>query len=103
LLVAAEAEQGLEGGQGGPASVESEDELVQVDLQVLGGDAFVGALQRRFLSTGGTIHTNGDRISVRLDRRIYSPVLRSADSPTFRGGAAARCIWTTPDPGTRAE
>jgi len=60
-------------------------------------------LQRRFLSTGGTIHTNGDRISVRLDRRTYSPVLRSADSPTFCGGAAARCIWTTPDPGTRAE
>lgn len=38
-------------------------------------------LQRRFLSTGGTIHNHGDRITVRLDRRTYSPVLRSADLP----------------------
>ncbi len=38
-------------------------------------------LQRRFLSTGGTIHTNGDTIIVRLNRRTYTPVLRSADIP----------------------
>jgi transposase len=38
-------------------------------------------LQRRFLHTGGTIVTHGDRITVRLDRRTYSPVLRSADLP----------------------
>jgi transposase len=36
-------------------------------------------LQRRFLSTGGTIHNHGDTITVRLDRRTYSPVLRQAD------------------------
>ncbi len=38
-------------------------------------------LQRRFLTTGGTIHNNGDHIDVRLNRRTYSPVLRSANIP----------------------
>ena len=38
-------------------------------------------LQRRFLSTPGTIHTTGDAITVRLGRRTYSPVLREADLP----------------------
>ena len=38
-------------------------------------------LQRRFLQTGGLILTNHDTITVRLDRRAYSPVLRSADLP----------------------
>jgi hypothetical protein len=38
-------------------------------------------LQRRFLSTGGTIDNHGDTIVVRLNRRTYSPVLRSADIP----------------------
>jgi hypothetical protein len=38
-------------------------------------------LQRRFLQTGGVIHTTDDTITVRLDRRAYSPVLRSADLP----------------------
>ncbi len=38
-------------------------------------------LQRRFLSTGGTIETRGDAIIVRLDRRTYSPVLRGAGIP----------------------
>jgi transposase-like protein len=36
-------------------------------------------LQRRFLHTAGTIHNHGDTIVVRLNRRTYSPVLRSAD------------------------
>ena len=39
-------------------------------------------LQRRFLDTPGTIITTGDTITVRLDRRAYSPVLRQADLPT---------------------
>ena len=39
-------------------------------------------LQRRFLATPGTILNNGDTITVRLDRRAYSPVLRQADLPT---------------------
>lgn len=38
-------------------------------------------LQRRFLQTGGVIQTNDDTITVRLDRRAYSPALRGADLP----------------------
>ncbi|MCI4674086.1 transposase [Candidatus Mycolicibacterium alkanivorans] len=38
-------------------------------------------LQRRFLETPGTITTSADTITVRLDRRAYSPVLRKADLP----------------------
>jgi hypothetical protein len=38
-------------------------------------------LQRRFLQTAGVIHKHQDTITVRLDRRAYSPVLRSADLP----------------------
>ena len=38
-------------------------------------------LQRRFLQTRGVIHTTNDTITVRLDRRAYSPILRSADLP----------------------
>jgi len=38
-------------------------------------------LQRRFLSTTGTIDNHGDTITVHLNRRTYSPVLRQADLP----------------------
>ncbi len=38
-------------------------------------------LQRRFLETPGTITTTADTITVRLDRRAYTPVLRTADLP----------------------
>ncbi len=38
-------------------------------------------VQRRFLETPGQITTTGDTITVRLDRRAYSPVLRQADLP----------------------
>ncbi len=38
-------------------------------------------VQRRFLETPGQIITTGDTITVRLDRRAYSPVLRQADLP----------------------
>jgi hypothetical protein len=38
-------------------------------------------LQRRFLHTSGTIHTHNDRVTVRLHRRTYSPVLRTAPLP----------------------
>jgi Transposase DDE domain len=38
-------------------------------------------LQRRFLHTGGTIHTHADSITVRLNRRTYTPVLRTANIP----------------------
>ena len=39
-------------------------------------------LQRRFLDSSGTITTSGDQITVRIDRRAYSPVLRQASLPT---------------------
>ncbi|MGH3848088.1 MAG: transposase, partial [Pseudonocardiaceae bacterium] len=38
-------------------------------------------IQRRFLETPGTITTTRDTITVRLDRRAYSPVLRTAALP----------------------
>ena len=38
-------------------------------------------IQRRFLETPGQIITTGDAITVRLERRAYSPVLRKADLP----------------------
>ena len=45
------------------------------------GSATPDTLQRRFLWTGGVILNGGDAIVVRLNRRTYSPVLRSADLP----------------------
>jgi len=39
-------------------------------------------LQRRFLDTPGQIINHGDTITIRLNRRTYSPVLRQADLPT---------------------
>ena len=39
-------------------------------------------LQRRFLSTGGTIINRDHELVVRLNRRTYSPVLRQGDLPT---------------------
>jgi hypothetical protein len=38
-------------------------------------------IQRRFLETPGQIITTDNTITVRLDRRAYSPVLRKADLP----------------------
>jgi len=38
-------------------------------------------LQRRFLQTPGEIITTDDTITVRLDRRAYTPVLRKAELP----------------------
>jgi transposase len=38
-------------------------------------------IQRRFLETPGQITTSGDVITVRLERRAYSPVLRKASLP----------------------
>jgi hypothetical protein len=39
-------------------------------------------LQRRFLDTPGQIIHHADAITVRINRRAYSPVLRQADLPT---------------------
>jgi hypothetical protein len=49
------------------------------------GGSYHGAtpdvLQRRFLDTPGTIFVGKNTVTVRLDRRAYSPVLRQADLP----------------------
>ena len=46
-------------------------------------DATPDLLQHRFLDTEGVITNHGDRITVRLKRRAYSPVLRADDlAPT---------------------
>ena len=39
-------------------------------------------LQRRFLDSSGTININSDQITVRIDRRAYSPILRQTSLPT---------------------
>jgi hypothetical protein len=52
------------------------------DLADLGYHAATpDTLQRRFLETPGTIITSGDTITVRLERRADSPVLRKAILP----------------------
>jgi len=38
-------------------------------------------LQWRFLDSSGTLNVSGDTITVRIDRRAYSPVLRQATLP----------------------
>jgi hypothetical protein len=38
-------------------------------------------LQRRFLDSSGTITVTSDQVTVRIDRRAYSPVLRQANLP----------------------
>ena len=38
-------------------------------------------LQRRLLDSSGTITTVADQVTVRIDRRAYSPVLRQASLP----------------------
>ena len=38
-------------------------------------------IQRRFLETPGQIITTSDTITVRLERRAYSPVMRQASLP----------------------
>ncbi|HWM99409.1 MAG TPA: hypothetical protein VNO54_20395 [Streptosporangiaceae bacterium] len=45
------------------------------------GTAAPDTLQRRFLNTGGIITSDGNQITVRLNRRTYSPVLRQAALP----------------------
>ena len=56
-------------------------------------------LQRRFLSTTGTIENHHNTITVRLTRRTYSPVLRQADLPdtTIPGGTTAPSTSNTTD------
>ncbi|MGH3407375.1 MAG: hypothetical protein ACRDRJ_33470 [Streptosporangiaceae bacterium] len=45
------------------------------------GHATPDTLQRRFLDTPGEIINNGASITIKINRRAYSPVLRKADLP----------------------
>ena len=67
LLVAAETEQGLERSYRGPSPVEPEDELIEVDLQMLGECALVGALQPTLEVADGPADPRRDVVEV-LDR-----------------------------------
>ena len=65
------------------------------------GTAAPDTLHRRFLNTGGIITSDRDQITVRLNRRTYSPVLRHAALPRRSpcpGGKAAPSARSTPDP-----
>ena len=57
-------------------------------------------IQRRFLETPGQIITTPDAVTVRLQRRAFSPVLRSADLPPPHpspGGATAPSATSSPE------
>jgi hypothetical protein len=58
-------------------------------------------LQRRFLDTPGEIITTVDTITVKLNRRAYSPILRSVDLPADTPSLVGRpdSASTSPDPG----
>ena len=60
-------------------------------------DVTPDVLQRRFLETPGEIITSGDTVTVRLERRAYSPVLRQADLPND-----TRIPWWEPHPPLRS-
>jgi hypothetical protein len=45
------------------------------------GTATPDTLQRRFLNTGGIIENHDSQITIRLNRRTYSPILRQASLP----------------------
>ena len=53
-------------------------------------------LQRRFLDSSGTISLSGDAITVRIDRRAYSPVLRQASLPPDTTVPSGSCIPVHP-------
>jgi hypothetical protein len=68
------------------------------------GNATPDTLQRRFLETPGEIVTDPAGITIKINRRAYSPVLRHTESPpatTVPGGTDAASTSSSPNP--RAE
>ena len=63
-MLSAQTEQGLEGRHGRAPSVEAKDVLVEVDLQVLLGDAAVGALQPRLEVADHAVDAGQDLVQV---------------------------------------
>ncbi len=58
-------------------------------------------IQRRFLETAGQIITTSNAITIRLERRAYTPVLRNASLPPatpIPGGATAPSATSSPEP-----
>src|ERR671937_203659 len=60
----AEAEQRLEGGHRGPPTVMAKDELVEVDLQMLGGGSPVGALKPSLEVGEGPVSARQDHLAL---------------------------------------
>ncbi len=57
-------------------------------------------IQRRFLETPSQIITTPEAVTIRLERRAFSPVLRSADLPPATpspGGEAAQSATSSPE------
>ena len=63
-MLSAQTEQGLGRCHGHAPSVEAEDVLVEVDLQVLLGDAAVGALQPRLVVADHAVDAGQDLVQV---------------------------------------
>ena len=63
-MLSAQTEQGLERCHGRAPSVEAKDVLVEVDLQVLLGDAAVGALQLRLEVADHAMDARQDLVQV---------------------------------------
>ena len=59
-----EPEQGLEGRHRGAAAVVAEDELVEVDLEVLGRDAAMGCLKPGLQVGGGAVGAGQELLGV---------------------------------------
>src|SRR5919201_4633134 len=60
----AEAEQRLEGGHRGPPTVMAKDELVEVDLQMLGGGSPLGALKPSLEVGEGPVSARQDHLAL---------------------------------------
>ena len=86
----AEPEQRLEGGHRGAAAVVAEDELVEVDLQVLGRDAAMGAVHPG-LEVGDRAVGAGQQLLARARRGACAGGGRSRARPGRCSRSSRRC------------
>src|SRR5579859_3997983 len=75
LLVATQAEKGLEGGHRRPPAIPAEDELIEVDLQMLAGDAAVGAPEPGLQMAEGSMGTGQQLAGVAAGKQMGSLAL----------------------------
>src|SRR3954451_6615398 len=66
LVEGTKPEEGLEGGHRGAAAVVAEDELVEVNLQVLGRDAAMGAVEPGLQVGGRPVGAGEELLCVRM-------------------------------------